>query len=33
MKKLNIAASTSAMPCFESQREVVDVGDAANLLI
>ncbi|ELI8162944.1 ornithine decarboxylase SpeF [Yersinia enterocolitica] len=25
MKKLNIAASTSAMPCFESQREVVDV--------
>ncbi|HDL8291169.1 TPA: ornithine decarboxylase SpeF, partial [Yersinia enterocolitica] len=24
-KKLNIAASTSAMPCFESQREVVDV--------
>lgn len=25
MKKLNIAASTSAMPCFESQRKVVDV--------
>ncbi|UXD23405.1 Ornithine decarboxylase [Yersinia enterocolitica] len=25
MKKLNIAASISAMPCFESQREVVDV--------
>lgn len=25
MKKLNIAASTSAIPCFESQREVVDV--------
>ncbi|MHA3424003.1 ornithine decarboxylase SpeF [Yersinia enterocolitica] len=25
MKKLNIAASTSAMPCFESQREVIDV--------
>ncbi|CAM4134860.1 ornithine decarboxylase [Yersinia intermedia] len=25
MKKLNIAASLSAMPCFESQREVVDV--------
>ncbi|HFQ5647180.1 TPA: ornithine decarboxylase SpeF [Yersinia enterocolitica] len=25
MKKLNIAASTSAMPCFELQREVVDV--------
>ncbi len=25
MKKLNIAASTSTMPCFESQREVVDV--------
>lgn len=25
MKKLNIAASTSAIPCFETQREVVDV--------
>ncbi|OWF71437.1 ornithine decarboxylase SpeF [Yersinia frederiksenii] len=25
MKKLNIAASQSAIPCFESQREVVDV--------
>ncbi|UNK25692.1 ornithine decarboxylase SpeF [Yersinia intermedia] len=25
MKKLNIAASLSAIPCFESQREVVDV--------
>lgn len=25
MKKLNIAASTSAITCFESQREVVDV--------